>query len=378
MNHKAFRIAGIIVVALAVTSCAKKDESIKIGHAGPMTGALSHLGKDNENGVRLALDEANVAGITIRGKKVTFALVSEDDEAKPEKATVVAQRLADAKVSGVIGHFNSGTTIPASKVYSEAGIPQISPSATSVVYTNQGYKTAFRMVANDAQQGKVLGDYAVKKLGARKIAVIDDRSAYGKGLADEFESAAKSSGGEMLAREFTDTTKVDFTAILTNIKDKSPDLIFYGGMDSQSGPMQKQLKSLGIKSKFLTGSGGKTGKFIELAGAEGEGAYASFPGLPPDKMPQGTEFAQKYKAKFNTDIQLYGVYAYDATNAMITAMKKADSTDPKIYLPALASISYDGVSGKVIFDEKGDVKAGNVSLFVVKGGKWEHLETVGN
>ena len=371
-------VAGLSVMALAVAGCSKKDDTVKIGHAGPMTGSIAHLGKDNEYGVKLALDEANAAGLVIGGKKVTFTMISEDDEAKPEKGAVVAQKLVDAKVVGIIGHLNSGTTIPASKIYSDAGIPQISPSATNVTYTNQGYKTAFRVMANDAQQGKVLGDYAVQKLAAKKIAVIDDRSSYGKGLADEFEKAAKAAGAEILPREFTDTTKIDFAAILTNIKAKSPDLIFYGGMDSQSGPMQKQIKSLGLKVKFLAGDGSQTGKFIELAGTEGEGAYASSPGVPLDKMPQGKAFAEKYKAKFNTEIQLYAPYAYDAANAMLAAMKQADSTDPKKYLPALAAISHDGVSGKVSFDEKGDIKGGSISIYMVKGGKWEHLETVGN
>ena len=371
-------VAGLCVMALAVAGCSKKDDTVKIGHAGPMTGSIAHLGKDNEYGVKLALDEANATGLVIGGKKVTFTMISEDDEAKPEKGAVVAQKLVDAKVVGIIGHLNSGTTIPASKIYSDAGIPQISPSATNVTYTNQGYKTAFRVMANDAQQGKVLGDYAVQKLAAKKIAVIDDRSSYGKGLADEFEKAAKAAGAEILPREFTDTTKIDFAAILTNIKAKSPDLIFYGGMDSQSGPMQKQIKSLGLKVKFLAGDGSQTGKFIELAGAEGEGAYASSPGVPLDKMPQGKAFAEKYKAKFNTEIQLYAPYAYDSANAMLAAMKQADSTDPKKYLPALAAISHDGVSGKVSFDEKGDIKGGSISIYTVKGGKWEHLETVGN
>ncbi len=375
---KRILIAALCFAAIALTGCAKKDDSVKIGHAGPLTGSIAHLGKDNEYGVKLALEEANAAGFMIGGKKVTFTMISEDDEAKPEKGTVVAQKLADAKVVGVIGHLNSGTTIPASKIYNDAGIPQISPSATNVTYTNQGYKTAFRVMANDAQQGKVLGDYAVKKLAAKKIAVIDDRSSYGKGLADEFENAAKAAGAELLPREFTDTNKVDFAAILTNIKGKNPDLIFYGGMDSQSGPMQKQIKSLGLKSKFLSGDGSQTGKFVELAGAEGEGAYASSPGVPLDKMPQGQAFAQRYKAKFNTEIQLYAPYAYDATNALLAAMQKADSTDPKKYLPALAAISHDGVAGKVSFDDKGDIKGGSISLYVVKGGKWEHLETVGN
>ena len=239
---------------------------------------------------------------------------SEDDQADPKQGTIVAQKLVDAKVAGVVGHLNSGTTIPASKIYHDAGIAQISPSATNVTYTHQGFKTAFRVMANDAQQGKVLGDYAVTKLGAKNVAIIDDRSAYGQGLADEFEKAAKAAGATIVTREFTGTDKTDFNAILTSIKGKNPDLIFYGGMDSQAGPMMKQIKNLGLTSKFLAGDGVQTAEFLKLAGDAGEGAFASSPGVPLDKMPGGKAFADKYKAKFNIDIQLYAPYAYDSMN----------------------------------------------------------------
>ncbi|HTT40342.1 MAG TPA: branched-chain amino acid ABC transporter substrate-binding protein [Burkholderiales bacterium] len=375
--RKTLLLAVVAAGALALTGCAKKEEAVKIGHAGPLTGPIAHLGKDNENGVRLALDEANTAGTMIGGKKVTFEMQSEDDQADPKQGTIVAQKLVDAKVVGVVGHLNSGTTIPASKIYSDAGIPQISPSATAVTYTHQGFKTAFRVMANDAQQGKVLGEYAVGKLGAKTIAIIDDRSAYGQGLADEFEKAAKAAGAQIVTREFTGTDKTDFNAILTSIKGKGPDLIFYGGMDSQSGPMMKQIKNLGLASKFLTGDGGQTVEFIKLAGDAGEGAYASSPGVPLDQMPGGKAFAEKYKSKFNLEIQLYAPYAYDAASVMLAAMKKADSTDPAKYLPALASIAFQGVTGNISFDENGDIKGGSISLYQVKDGKWKYLETVG-
>lgn len=393
-NHGYMR--GAIVAASAAAliaglgACGKKEEQagapgtasaiervVKIGHAGPLTGPIAHLGKDNENGVKLALEEANAAGTVIGREKIRFELVSEDDEANPQKGTVVAQKIVDAKVAGVIGHLNSGTTIPASKIYNDAGLPQISPSATNVDYTNQGFKTAFRVMANDAQQGKVLGEYAVKKLGAKKIAVIDDRSAYGKGLADQFEMAAKAAGAQIITREFTDTTKTDFTAILTSIKGKQPDLLFYGGMDSQAGPMMKQIRNLSLKTTYLAGDGVQTTQFLTLAGPEGETAYASSPGVPLDKMPGGKAFAEKYQKTFNQPIQLYAPYAYDAMNAMIAAMKKADSVDPAKYLPALASIEHQGVTGVVRFDEKGDIRGGSISLYQVKDGKWEYLETVG-
>ncbi len=383
--------AAIIALFAGLSACGKKEEQaekgagtassiervVKIGHAGPLTGPIAHLGKDNENGVRLALDEANAAGLVIGGERIKFELITEDDEANPQKGTVVAQKIVDAKVAGVIGHLNSGTTIPASKIYRDAGIPQISPSATNVDYTHQGFKTAFRVMANDAQQGKVLGEYAVNQLKAKKIAVIDDRSAYGKGLADQFEMAAKAGGAEIITREFTDITKTDFTAILTRIKGMNPPLVFYGGMDSQSGPMMKQVKNLGLKATYLSGDGTQTAQFLTLAGPEGEGAYASSPGVPLDKMPGGTAFSEKYTKTFNQPIQLYAPYAYDAMNTMIAAMKKADSVDPAKYLPALAAIEHDGVTGKIRFDEKGDIKGGSISLYRVKSAKWDYLETVG-
>jgi branched-chain amino acid transport system substrate-binding protein len=392
---RGFRLAAsalTVALALSLGACGKKDDQaqggsggtasslervVKIGHAGPLTGPISHLGKDNENGVLLALEEANKAGVVIGGEKIKFEMLSEDDQGDPKQGTIVAQKLVDAKVAGLIGHLNSGTTIPASKLYHDAGIPQISPSATNVTYTHQGFKTAFRVMANDAQQGKVLGDYAVKKLGARKIAILDDKSAYGAGLADEFEKAAKAAGAQILTREYTDTTKTDFTAVLTRIKGMNPELVFYGGMDSQSGPMMKQIKNLGVKAPLLTGDGGQTDQFLKLSGPEGEGAYASSPGVPLGSMPGGKGFAERFQARFNVPIQLYAPYAYDAMNTMIAAMKQADSVDPAKYLPVLANIQHQGVTTNVSFDQNGDIKGGGISLYQVKGGKWEYLETVG-
>jgi len=376
-----------VAMVLLIAACGKGDEStgdggeavrvVTIGHAGPLTGPIAHLGKDNENGVRLAIQEANEAGLVIAGESIRFEMVSEDDEGNPQKGTVVAQKIVDNKVAGVIGHLNSGTTIPASKIYHDAGVAQISPSATNVDYTNQGYETAFRVMANDAQQGKVLGEYAVNNLQAKRIAVIDDRSAYGKGLADQFELAAKNAGGELVTREFTDTTKTDFTAILTRIKGMKPDLVFYGGMDSQSGPMMKQIKNLGLKAAFLSGDGCQTKQFLTLAGEEGEGAYASSPGVPLANMPDGPAFTEKYTKVFNQEIQLYAPYAYDATNTLIAAMVQADSFDAAVYLPVLAKIQHQGVSAHVQFDEKGDIKGGGISLYKVTNGEWEYIETVG-
>ncbi len=378
------RLVSLLLASLLLAACGKSatDQpsdslTVRIGAAAPLTGPQAHLGKDNENGTRMAIEDANAKGISIGGKKVHFELVSEDDQADPKTATIVAQKLVDDNVSGVIGHLNSGTTIPAAKIYSDNGIPQISPSATAVAYTHQGFKTAFRVMANDAQQGHALGVYAVKNLGAKRIAVIDDRTAYGQGLADEFIKAATASGAEIVSHEYTSDKSVDFTAVLTAVKAKQPELLFYGGMDAQGGPMARQIKALALNVKFMMGDGGRTPEFIKLAGDAAEGAYGSLPGVPLEKMSGGMEFSRRYESEFKQPIQLYAPYCYDAVNVMIAAMQKANSTDPAKYLPALAAISHDGITAKIQFDNNGDLKGGAVTLYQVKQDQWQPLETIG-
>ncbi len=390
MAYKYNGLALVILCAAALGACSGKSDTnastpgaagdelvIRIGAAAPLTGPQAHIGKDNENGTRMAIEDANAKGIEIGGRKVRFELLSEDDQTDPKTATIVAQKLVDAKVNGIIGHLNSGTTIPASRIYSDNGIAQISPSATAVSYTAQGFKTTFRVMANDGQQGKVLGEFAAKNLGAKRIAVIDDRTAYGQGLADEFIKSAQANGAQIVTHEYTTDKAVDFTAVLTSIKGKKPDLIFFGGMDPQGAPMVKQMRGLAMDAKFMMGDGGYTPKFIDNAGASAEGAYASLPGVPLDQMPGGKNFSQRYQAKFNQPIQLYAPYCYDAVNVMIAAMQKAGSADPAKYLPALAKTDYNGVTARISFDEKGDLKGGAVTLYQVQQGKWKALQTLG-
>ncbi|HAF46036.1 MAG TPA: branched chain amino acid ABC transporter substrate-binding protein [Gallionellaceae bacterium] len=380
------RIALLAAFAVTIAGCGKSETAttaasdelvIKIGAAGPLTGPQAHIGKDNEYGTRMAIDDANAKGVTIGGKKARFELLSEDDQTDPKTATIVAQKLVDAKVNGVIGHLNSGTSIPASSIYFKNGIPQISPSATAVKFTAQGYNTAFRVMTNDAQQGKALGEFAVKVLGLKNIAVIDDRTAYGQGLADEFVKAAEANGAKIIAREYTTDRSVDFTAVLTSIKGKQPELLFFGGMDPQGVPMVKQLRSLGMKTQFMMGDGGYTPKLIDLAGAAVEGTYASLPGVPLDKMPSGRDFAKRYEAQFKQPIQLYAPYCYDAVNVMIAAMQKAGSAEPAKYLPEIGKVELDGVTAKIAFDEKGDIRGGAVTLYQARQGKWQVVQTMG-
>lgn len=385
-NPMPMLLAAMLTVALAACGkseapAAKAENSgeliVKIGAVAPLTGPQAHLGKDNENGTRLAIEDANAKGVTIGGRKAHFELLSEDDQSDPKTATIVAQKLVDEKVNGVIGHMNSGTSIPASRIYSDNGIVQISPSATAVAYTGQGFKTAFRVMTNDGQQGKVLGEFAAANLGAKKIAVIDDRTAYGQGLADEFIKSAEAHGAQIVAHEYTSDKAMDFTAVLTSIKGKQPDLLFFGGMDPQGVPMLKQLRGLGLKTKFMMGDGGYTPELIRLAGDAAEGAYASLPGVPLAQMPGGKDFAQRYEARFKQPIQLYAPYCYDAVNVMIDAMQKAGSADPAKYLPELAKDSYKGVTANIAFDDKGDLKGGAVTLYQVQHGQWQPLQTMG-
>ena len=392
MNRRQFiNTAAAVATTLALIACGDKApppapkveapkapevQVVKIGVASPLTGAQAHIGIDIRNGVQLAIEDANKANVQIGGKPVKFEMVAEDDEANPTKATTVAQKLTDAKVAAVVGHFNSGASIPASKIYADAGIPQISPSSTNPDYTLKGYKTTFRVVAHDGQQGPTLGRFALDKLKAKTIAVIDDSTAYGQGLADNFEATVKAGGAKLVAREHTTDKDTDFKAILTKIKGKNPDLIMFGGIDPQAGPMAKQIKELGIKARFIGGDGIQALNFIKLAGESGEGTMASTPGLPKDKMPGGTEFLAKYKAKFNAEVELYAPMGYDAVMVFVEAMKRAGSADPAKFLPEVGKTDYQGVIGPIAFDEKGDLRNGPITIYVVKGGKWEALETV--
>jgi len=380
---------------LVIAGCGKKEEAkpaaapaapaptemvVKIGHVAPTSGAIAHLGKDNENGARMAIEDLNAKGLTIDGKKVKFELLAEDDAADPKQGTAAAQKLVDSKVAGVIGHLNSGTTIPASKIYFDAGIPQISPSATNPKYTRQEFKTAFRVVADDVHLGGTLGRYAVTELKGKSIAVVDDRTAYGQGVADEFSKGVEAAGGKVIDRQFTNDKATDFTAILTALKAKKPDIIFFGGMDAVAGPMLRQMKQLGIKSRLMGGDGICTGELPKLAAgamADSQVVCAEAGGVEGEAKTAMEEFGTKFKAKFNADVQIYAPYVYDAVMVMADAMVKANSVEPAKYLPVLAKTEgYKGVTGVISFDEKGDIKNGALTLYTYKADKREALAVV--
>ena len=381
-----------IAAAVALAACGKKEEPakkeapkaaapapavVKIGHVAPLTGGIAHLGKDNENGARMAVDEINAAGgVDAGGTKVKLELVAEDDKADPKEGTLAAQKLVDAGVVAVVGHLNSGTSIPASKIYSDASITQISPSATNPRYTEQGFKTTFRVVANDNQQGAVLANFAATEMKAKTIAIIDDRTAYGQGLADVVERVAKEKGLKIVAREFTNDKATDFNAILTKVRAAKPDVVMYGGMDATAGPMAKQMKQLGIKAPLLAGDGVCSPEFIKLAGDAAGILTCSMAGEAVEKLAEGADFTAKYKAKFNQDVQVYSPYSYDAVYVIADAIKRAGKADRAAITAAMPATNYPGVTGTVAFDEKGDIKGGAISMFNVKEGKLNYLSTV--
>jgi len=381
MNQSVKVLSLSVAAAVAMFGCGKKEEApkpaaapaapavtvVKIGHVGPLTGGIAHFGKDNENGVRLALDEINATNPKLGGTPVKFELVAEDDQADPKVGNTVAQKLVDAKVAGVVGHLNSGTSIPASAIYNGAGIPMISGASTNPAFTEQGFKGVFRVVGRDDQQGPAVANYLISTAKPKTAAVIDDATAYGEGLANEVEKTLKAAGVKVLPREKGTDKTVDWKAVLTKIKGKKPDVVFYGGMDATGGPLLKQARELKIGAAFAFGDGGCTDKMAELAGAAAEGLVCSQAGIPVQAA--GKQFLDGYRAMFKMDPIIYSPFTYDAAKLLVAAMQKADSADPAKYLPALQAIDYNGATGNVKFDEKGDRKDAEMTIFTMKDSK---------
>jgi branched-chain amino acid transport system substrate-binding protein len=364
-------VAAAIAAAFGMAS-AQDVQVVKIGHVAPVSGAQAHYGKDNENGVRMAIEDLNAQNLSIGGKKVRFEIQAEDDAADPKQGTAAAQKLCDAKVAGVVGHLNSGTTIPASKVYNDCGIPHVTGAATNPNLTKPGYKTTYRIIANDNALGAGLAFYAADTLKLKKIAIIDDRTAYGQGVADVFKRTAQQKGIQIVDEQFTTDKATDFMAILTAIKSKNPDGIFYGGMDPQAGPMLRQMEQLGLSNvKYFGGDGICTSEIAKLAaGAKTlNNVVCAEGGASLQKMPGGTAWKAKYDAKYPGQFQVYSPYTYDATFVLVDAMKRANSVDPKVYTPKLAETNFKGVTSTIAFEPNGELKNPAMTLYVYKDGK---------
>jgi branched-chain amino acid transport system substrate-binding protein len=366
-----FLLSVFACAALGKVTGAVAQEAIvvKIGHIAPLTGGLAHQGKDLENGARLAIEEINHAGLIINGQKVTLQLDSQDDAADPRIGTQAAQRLIDDKVVAVIGHLNSGVNIPASKLYNDAGITNITPAASNPLLTMQGFKTEFRLVATDAEQGPALARFAAANLHLKSVAVVDDATAYGQGLANEFEKSAKAQGFAVTSHEVTNDKAVDFRAILTKIKADHPDLIMFGGMDATGGPLAKQAKQLAMDSKLVMGDGGCTANMGELAGPASANVYCSEGGVALSQMPRGRAFQDAYEKRFNVPIQTYAPFSYDAVYIIVDAMKRAQSVDPSKILAMMPSTNYAGVTGQIRFKPNGDLLNASISIYKYNDGQ---------
>lgn len=372
-------IAGIACTAAALASNAAFAQAteVKIGFAAPLTGGQAHYGADFKSGVELAIDEMNATNPVIGGKPVHFVLDAQDDQADPRTGTTVAQKLVDDGVVAVIGHYNSGTSIPAAPIYAKAGIPEIA-MATAPNYTRLGFPTTFRLLTSDTQLGSVLGTYVAKDLKFKRFAVVDDRTAYGQGVAEEFSKAVKAAGATVVDQEYTNDKAVDFRAILTKIKAADVDAVFYGGADTQAAPMLKQMRTLAIKAPLIGPDMVQSDNLIKIAGPAAEGTLAASEGSPLAQMPSGKDFSERYTKRFGHPVELYAPYAYDGTMAVFNAMKKANSTDPHIYLAALKATNMKGVTtNELSYDQYGDLKYGGVTVYKVVNGKWVPSQTVG-
>ncbi|RSZ55803.1 branched-chain amino acid ABC transporter substrate-binding protein [Massilia atriviolacea] len=371
-KHIPFAAAALLLASQAALA---QEQVVRIGVTGPLSGANAFAGKDNENGVRLALEELNAKKISIAGKPVKFELKSEDDQGDPKAGVVVAQKLVDAGVRFVLGPYNSGVAIPAARVYNDAGA-LMSTVGTNPKVTQSGYQGVFRIVASDTQLGASMAGYAARQLKLKNIGVIDDRTAFGQGIAMEFVKQAKASGITVAGHEFTTDKATDFAAILTKLKAKNVDAIFFGGYAPQGAPMARQMRALGLNVKLLGGDTLCSPEMAKLGGdAVGENVLCAQGGAILDKQAEGPAFQARYKARFKQAPDVYAASFYDQTMFMAQAMKSANSLDPSVVAAAMRASSYKGVVGTYAYDDKGNMKQSAVTVYTFKNGAPSALAT---
>ncbi|MCG3136037.1 MAG: Leucine-, isoleucine-, valine-, threonine-, and alanine-binding protein [Planctomycetes bacterium] len=369
-------------IALAVAACGKdpapapsggagagggaapaSSEPIRIGVGGPITGPQAKNGSDLVDGTTMAVEEWNAKG-GIRGRKIEF--VARDDEADPKKAPTAAAQLIDQGVVGVIGHFNSGSTIPASKAYADKGIVCITPASTNEFVTDRGLPTVFRVCGRDDQQAARAAKFVAEEFKAKKVAIFDNRTAYGKGLADNFANALKGRV-EITVREGFDEKERNFKPYLNMIKEKGADIWYFGGIFEQAAPLLIQARGVGITAPMMSGDGvhGYVDDFLKKVGEGANGTFTTFPPTDP-------AFIQRYKARFaGKEPGPYAIFSYVAANVLLHAIHDSGSEDGRKVAEALHKGSWDSPLGKIEFDAKGDVKGppeGTYVVWVVKDG----------
>lgn len=366
--YNRMRIIAASIAVIPAIAFAQEVQTVKIGFSSPLTGPQASAGKDNQGGLQLAVERLNTQGLVIGGKKIKFEIIAEDDQADPRSGVGAAQKLVDQGVKAIVGPYNSGVTIPASRVYNEAGIVTATVASNPKI-TQQGFTYLYRVAASDSQLGGKMALYAAKELKIKSVSVIDDRTAYGQGLADEFSKVAKANGINVVSKDFTNDKATDFTAILTSIKGKKSDAVFIGGYAPQGGPIKRQMKQLGINAVLLGGDGICSPEMGRLGGdAIGDSVYCTQGGTMLEKAKEGKVFADDYQKKFNRPPEVYAVSFYDGMMLIAQAMKAANSVEPKQYSPALAKIKYKGVAGQYEFDAVHDMKQSPVTVFRFKDG----------
>jgi branched-chain amino acid transport system substrate-binding protein len=355
----------LISLCLMSFSCQKKEDVIKIGFAGPLTGDQAKMGADLKNGVSLAAEEWNNKG-GVLGKKIE--VIFSDDQHDPKQAVSVANKMVNEGVVGVVGHFNSSCSLPASDVYNRAGIPMITPGSTNPQLTEKGYKGVFRVCGRDDQQGRIAAEFAINSLKLKSVAILHDKTTYGQGLADEFKRFLGDKV-KVVSYEGIASGDKDFKMFLTTVKSKDPDLIFFGGVYPEGGLLVKQARELGMNVKFMSGDATIDPKFIEIAGAaEAEGSFLTF-SPDPKNIPSAKTFIEHYQTKYG-EVGPYSIYAYDAANILINAVKEAKSTEGKQIIEKLHSMEFQTSLGPVKFDAKGDVTMSPYVVWITKGGKF--------
>jgi branched-chain amino acid transport system substrate-binding protein len=355
--------------ALAVSLCAGAETVVKIGAAGPLTGSSAQSGKDDERGVQLAINELNARKMIIGGQPVRFQLESVDDQGDPKVGVNVAQKLVDDGVAVVIGHYNSGVSIPAARIYNDAHIVMITGASSNPQLTKLGFPYVFRLATNDNVMGGRMADYSAKVLHAKRAAVIDDRTAYGAGVADVFVATAQKDGVQIVAREYSTDKTTDFKGILTHIKAENPQVVFYGGYYAQAATLARQMVDLGITAALVGGDGICSPEFAKLSdNVMDDKMFCAQGGTPLDSLPDGKSFREKFKSAFNADVDTYSPAFFAATIVVAEAMQTANSTSPEVYSKVMHRQSFTSMLGPVKFDEQGDWVDAPVTVYKLTGG----------
>lgn len=380
MPRPIFRFISLVLFSTLIAACKPKEQVYRIALAAPLTGDIAAMGQGMKRGAELAVEEANASGRFSR----RVELVSFDDHADPKEAVNIANQIvSDSRVTAIVGHLNSGCSIPASQVYARAGIPMVSPAATNPKLTLQQLepswkwvKNIFRINTTDDVQGQAAANYVLNTLKLRTVCIIHDKTPYGQGLAEEFQKEFEAKGGRCLSFDGVAIGDKDFKALLTRIKSSSPQALYFGGIYNEGGLIAKQSRELGLKSVLVSGDAMQSSELFKIAGKSIDGSYVTNVGMPPERIPSAKSFLERYKAKHpGVDPQPYDHYAYEATMIALNALEKAGlkngtQVDKAAMVEYLSTLQYDGILGRTEFDAKGDTKNKVITVYLVKDGKF--------